>query len=206
MSDVVVCGVIGDIVLEDIAFLVPKGHAVTVPEQLAVQSKDLYRALSTGAIFQLNINSLLAPRPQGQVVIPPSLETQQRNFELQAEVQRLQGEVTRLQSESGRHQAENAKLRAENAKLQDTNQKLDGILDLLKDRPTIIQQVMGQNGAVPKTVEEGAAPTFIPSQIRSENVTSSRITVQEGSSESGSISKASDALRKLKKQSDSGDQ
>lgn len=214
MSDVVVCGVTGDIVLEDIAFSVPKGHAVTVPEHLAAQSKDLYRALSTGAIFQLNVNSLLAPRPQGQVVIPLSLEVQQRNVELEmeitrlrAEAQRLQGETTRLQGESGRYQAENAKLRAENLKLLDTNKKLDGILDLLKERPmTVVQQVVGQNGGAPKTVEEGAAPTYIPSQIRPENVTSSRITVEEGSSGSGGISKASDALRKLKKQSDSGDQ
>lgn len=214
MSDIVVCGVTGDIVLEDIAFSVPKGHAVTISADLAVRSKDLYRCLSTGAIFQLNVNSLLNQRAQAQTPPAPPSGVQERNAELEGEnakfrgeVQRLQLEVSKLQAESGRHQAENSRLRAENVKLQDTTRKLDGILDLLKERPlTAIQQVGSQAvGSTPKTVEEGAAPTFIPSQIRSDNVTASRISLQEESSGSGGVSKASELLRKLKKPNDSND-
>lgn len=213
-GDMVVCGVIGDVILDDIHFSVPKGHAVTIPADLVVRSTDLHRQLSQGAIFQLNKNSLLRlklPRAEEPVPVPEvAVELGVENESLRAENGRLQAENGRLQGDVGRLQGEVAKLKKELLDAKSSSGKLEGRLDeimtLLKDRPaTVIQQVVGQNGTKSSTSEpnEGAAPTFIPSQIRPENVDASRISVQEKSAEAGGISQAASALRKLKeKQTD----
>ena len=171
-GDMVVCGVTGDVLIEDIRVSVPKGHAVTVPADLVVRSVDLHRQLSAGAIFQLNTNSLLKLRP------PPAQEV--RRVEA-PEVRNLQGENEALKAENARLQTENAKLQTEvqrllreNVELRSSSGRLDGRLDeimtLLQQRPATVTNIIQapQNGAksAPDTVEDGAAPTFIPSQIR----------------------------------------
>jgi chromosome segregation ATPase len=214
-GDMVVCGVTSDFIIEDIAFSVPKGHAVTVPADLVVRSIDLHRALSQGIIFQLNINSLLFNKKSPRA---PAVEEerfandlahalQSRTNGLTDENQVLKGDQAKLQEENVRLQTELAAVKAEKVRLEQeaqaansTDEKLNQMLTLLKDRPTVMQTVVqGSRASLPEFQEE-AAPNFIPSQIKPDGVDASRIAVQETTAEAGGVSQAKNALRRLKSQ------
>lgn len=223
----VVCGVIEDVLIEDIRISIPKGHATTIVADLVVRSTDLHRALSQGRIFQLNTHSLLRlkfPRTPGGAAeeerfasdIAKAVAEKAQSFQdrLEAEAEHLKVEVTRLRLANVQLAAENAQLTANNQKLQVDNvrlqgeangtklteEKLDQMLSLLKDRPTVVHTVVQGTQGAKAFLPEDDAPTFIPSQIKPEGVDASRIEVQEHTGESGGVSQASDALKKLRKQ------
>lgn len=214
-GDMVVCGVIGDILLDDIPVIVPKGIAIRIPAEQTLRSRDLHRALSQGTIFRLDIQNLLqqqlgkarpgtppAPPPVVEPLVNEALEAE--NLKLKADVSRLTTENSRLNGEVGRLQAELARAKKELADTRPTQDKLDEILTKLAERPAtqVVHVHEGANGKVEKSTQvvEEDAPVFIPSQIRPENVDTSRIAVQEGSAGSKGVSQAANALRRLKKE------
>jgi len=214
----VVCGITRDYLIEDIKFSVPKGHAVTIPVDLVLRSVDLHRALSQGILFQLNTHSLMRlkfPRTPGGVAEEERFANdlakqmaQRSNAE--SEASNLKQEKVALEAENARLREELVALRSENAKLaseaeaaKGTEGKLDQMLALLKERPATVIQTVTQGtfgkAATSEPVEDDA-PKFIPSQIRPDSVDASRISVQEGSTESGGVASAADALKRFRKQ------
>jgi len=210
-GDVIVCGVSEDKLVEDISILVPKGDAVTVPGHLAHRSKDLWRLLSQGVIFQLNANSLLRLKRQ---VEPPPVQPNPKLDGLEAKLGGLEVEVGDLrsgllksQSEKSSLQAENRRLSAEVLRLQGElagqaldQSKLDAILHLVKSRPQVVNVVSESRASVAKPLDDvdGSAPMFIPSQIKSDSV-GGQVAVKEGASDAASLSDASKALKGMRR-------
>jgi len=199
-GDLVVCGVVTDVLLEDIRISVPKGHAVTIPADLALRSIDLHRQLSAGTIFQLNVNSLLSLKVRPEPDVPREEQQQvsqgrvpsQEALTLQAEVNRLQAEVSRLQTE-------NADLRAFNEKI---NARFDEVVGMLRHQQP--SSSSAQKALVSSLrEEEGNVPLYIPAQIRPE-VDALRIETQEKTSESAGVNQAAGALKRFKRQLGTG--
>jgi len=222
VGDIVVCGILEDVLVEDIRIMCPKGHATTITADLVVRSTDLHRALSQGRLFQLNTNSLLRlkfPKTPGgaaeeerfaaDIAKAVAAKSQQEQDRLTGVMGSLQVENDKLRVDNVQLRAENTRLLADNARLQAeldtaklTDGKLDQMLSMLKDRPTVVQTVVqGQAAAARVTQAEDDVPKFIPSQIKPESVDVSRIAVQEQSGEVGGVASASDALKKLRRQS-----
>lgn len=154
---------------------VPQGHTIIVPEAKALQSRDLWRAISQRRIFQL------AGPPAG-THIP---------------VKAPDGRLTALE-------AENEALRQRLATQgQEFQGKLDTILTLLQSG-ALTQQVVIHSGAGPTTgaarseAVSGAAPTFIPSQIAPKNA-DAHIQVKKDEAENKNVTGAASTLRELRK-------
>lgn len=208
-GDVLVCGVSEDVLVEDIQFSIPRGHAIVVPGDKANKSKDLWRLISQGTVFKLQTNSLLHPSKTQK---PSEAAEEEKNEALKTQIEDLASQVTglrdelqrakfklseqaALEAEVGRLQAENARLRADLATRDGLDSKLETILSAVKDRPaTVVVQGSTQKTATPSD----DAPIFIPSQIKGEGG-ESRVNVQETTSDGSGVAGASQALRGLKK-------
>lgn len=205
-ADMVVCGVHSDVLIEDISVLVPKGQAVTIPGAHVVTSKDLYRNLSQGKVFRLNVNSLLQQQPS-----QPSVSVQETDENLRKERDTFQAHNEKLVSEIARVKAaaseEVAKLKTQvqilEAELVHLRQsspmmtKLDEVLAQLKAAPQVIVQG-SQVPAVKRDLNDDA-PIFIPSQIRPETTDPLKMVTEESTTTGAkSVSQATNALRKLK--------
>jgi len=177
LGDVRVFGLVaGTHVLEDISRDVPCGVTVTIPGELAVRSKDLWRAISQRCIFQL---PSAAP--------PPQFSTSPEREQLEAQVKELSTQVKALADEnrSLRESLQNSN--------QNYSQKLDTILSALQNRAVFVDR-----GFTPSPEVEIKAPLFIPSKIIPEDVTV-RIDVQGEVIQSDAISVA-ERVRKLRSQ------
>ncbi len=210
LGDIVVCGVTEDILLDDIKFVVPKGEAVTVPADLVVRSTDLYRQLSVGAIFQLNKNSRgLRPNspPKEEPLESPSL--QPVVLAAQVEIEALRSENTRLAEENNTLQERVSLLTREASLLKDSlgiGERLDQMMAMLKNGVVQGLPSLRTNGdpfpgdSFPSSEE---APVFIPSQIKMDDVDTSRLSTPESTetTSGAGVSRAANALRKLKEKS-----
>src|SRR5581483_10290219 len=126
MGDVVVFGLDTQTVpLDDIMMDVPHARTIIIPEERALRSKDLWRAISQKRIFRLSPDPSLKMTP---AAVPPTLPgPSPAEIQLKA----LQGENTSLR-------VENASLRARIEVLEALapgSGKLDEILKLLQERP-----------------------------------------------------------------------
>jgi len=169
--------------IEDIRREVPHGVTVTIPGELAVQSKDLWRGISQHHLFQLPSAAPPAPTSTQQAASNTS--------QLETQVQELSSRVRALE-------AENKELRDKDDT--QTARKLDEILAALQERPVVVMPGQVATAAAPVTEEEtvdGSAPMYLPDQIHPEDA-NVRIDVKGESATSDAVS-AANALRKLRK-------
>jgi hypothetical protein len=179
LGDIRVIGLVaGTHVLEDISRDVPYGVTVTIPGELAVRSKDLWRAISQKCVFQLP--SVSSPQ---QISINSGKEY------LEAQVKELSLQVQTLANE-------NRSLRESlQSSSQTYSQKLDTILSALQNKAVFVDR-----GAISVSLDEvadGTAPVFIPSKIRPEDV-SVRIDVQ-GEVIKSDVSSVVEQVRRVRK-------
>jgi len=187
VGDIRVIGLVaGTQIIEDIGMDVPHGVTVIIPGDLAIRSKDLWRALSQKCLFQLPS----AGPPLPQLSAPPvvnfdSLRAEARILDLEKQVHQLEGDNRVLRELLNDVQARES-------------QKLDSILSALQGgfQGGGISQIP-VNFPQPRIKEEvadGSAPTFIPSSIRSKDM-DARIDVPTDSQ----TSDISDTLEKLRR-------
>lgn len=195
-GDVTVVGMVsGRHVIEDIGYSVSLNQQVTIPGNLALVSKDLWRAISSRCLFQL----------KPTLTKPTSTEEAKTEENLQAEISALRSQLAlkdkRIQDlEVALVQTQKQLVEFEGGQAG----KLDAILNLLKDRP---QQVIVQEKRVSGIVESRETsldlvqlevPAFIPATIRPE-ITESQVEVQSSTSTSSGVEDASSKLRQLRK-------
>jgi outer membrane murein-binding lipoprotein Lpp len=196
VGDITVIGLVGEVhVIEDIGVSVPKGVAVTVPAELAVRSKDLYRALSQQFVYQLK-----------KIAGGPALSKETEA--LRAEVDRLRAQVVSLEARNAELETEAAGLRAKAQAADSASQKLDAILKAVESRPVVVNQTYAAPSEAPSRkaapveaseVVDASVPHFIPSQIRPGSIGEQRVSVQEQTSETSGVGAAADKLRTLRK-------
>jgi hypothetical protein len=184
-GDIRVIGLVaGTHQIEDIQRDVPHGMTVTIPAELAVRSKDLWRGIYQKCLFQLP-TAAAAPAPMASVPDP--------------ERPRLEAYIRDLESQLRTMAAENMSLREELRRgSQDQTQKLDSILAALANGAALA----GPSGAAKpmfqrEEVADGSAPTFLPSQIKPKDV-DVRIYIQ-GESSQADVSGMAERLRKVRK-------
>lgn len=177
MNDVRVHGVLmTSVLIEDIAMDVPHGITVTIPADKAAKSKDLWRLLSQRQLFRLNagpFQDFPTPTPPPG----PSPETEQLREQVRLLSERNRVLENTLGSQGG---------------------KLDAILGLLENVSFGAAAQPDRPAARPSEVVDAGVPTFIPSQIKPENV-ESHVEVQSETSEGSAIAGAGEALRRLRK-------
>jgi len=204
-GDMIVCGVSEDKLIEDIGVMVPKGEATPILGAQAVKSKDLWRLLSQGVIFQLKANSVLRVIAPSHAA-PPVPKLQEERDRLSLENETLREENAQLIKENGDLYGLNVHLKGEVGRLErelkeatGKDAKLDAILELVKSRPTtVIQNVTGAPASSGLDVDD-SAPIYIPSQIKSDNNGEARVSLKEEASDAGSLADASKALKGLRK-------
>jgi multidrug resistance efflux pump len=112
----------------------------------------------------------------------------EQNSVLASNLKKAQGDVERLTAELAEEKSKASKL-----------EKLDDILSILQKQGT--SRVIISDSPTLSAVEDDA-PRYIPSQIKSEaSVEGSTEVVEEVQSEDSSVSKASQALRKARRNS-----
>jgi hypothetical protein len=190
-GDVRVLGMVaGNHVLEDIGRDVPYRTLVVIPEAQALMSKDLWRAISQGAVYQLPS----APYPTGA---PHNGSDQEK--------QRLEKYASELEARLARLQTENDALKRRLDGGSQTEAKLDEILKAVKDgliKPVPASSYPGfptaqEAKGVDETVD-GSAPTFLPGEIKPKDL-EARIQIEGEESTSDSVSEAADRLREMRK-------
>jgi hypothetical protein len=188
-ADIRVVGLVaGTHLIEDISRDVPYGMVVVIPADMALASKDLWRAINQKFLYRL------PSIPNTQQVAPMTDQEKQR---LERYARELESHVLRLQSE-------NQELKEQLKAWQDKSDaimagKLDSILAMLQAGvPVQGGAVVRGNDSSQKTIPlvDGSAPTFLPSEIRSKDL-EARIDVQPESSSSG-VSEAAERLRKMR--------
>jgi len=195
-GDVRVIGeVAGTHVLEDIGRDVPQGVVVTIPGDLAIRSRDLYRAIAQKYIRCLNATEF--PRHSAQqspsIKKPPSPPPPP----LYPQTKELEEKVRILAVQAQQLKAENVALKtALQQASQAQDQKLDSILVAIQNI-SLLDRSIDRPEKVLKEVAE-LAPVFIPSKIRPDGV-SIRVDIQGENSQSD-ISETLNQLRKLKKE------
>lgn len=195
-ADITVVGLVHEShIIEDIGIIVPKGEAVTIPGHLMIRSKDLYRSLSMHTIMKIH---------QPPTALQNSTVSKAEATRLQAEVARLLEQNSALTQRNKVVEADLDAAKVELAKMNAESGKLDAILAAIKDRPTVINQVIqsAKDPSLPKEeMVSGDAPHFIPSQIRnaSDSTGDERVEVQETTSDTSSVSEAASKLSALRK-------
>lgn len=170
--------------LEDIGMDVPHGVTVTIPAAKAHTSKDLWRAISQKRLFHLQAGPGMTFPTVPRASEPVGLEA------IREQTQSLVEENQRLR-------------RALEAKDSEVQTKLDIILACLQAGVPLATALPGRTlpavvAAAPTEVVSGEVPTFIPSQIKPENVDARIITKAEESVGAG-VASAASALRKMRR-------
>ena len=196
---VVVFGVSANVVVEDISFSVPMGKAIPIPGDLAHTSKDLWRLISQGVLFKCDVSNVVSKSQVVQVSQPKNdgvveelqkelAACREQNSVLASNLKKAQGDVERLTAELAEEKSKASKL-----------EKLDDILSILQKQGT--SRVIISDIPTLSAVDDDT-PRYIPSQIKSEaSVEGSTEVVEEVQSEDSSVSKASQALRKARRNS-----
>ncbi len=186
--------VTGTHVIEDIKVPVPFQIAVFIPADVAYRSKDLWRSLQQGRIFELKGGSGLAMRsppiaaPMGQL-LPDNTSKKLIAFEV---------ENTRLQEEL-------AKTRQRNRTLEEEVSGMRGQLgDILSSLGRIEKSggVVGVAPAATAAASEavgGEVPIYVP-DIKSDNAKAS-IQVERSMTEGSSVEDAASTLKDLRQKS-----
>jgi len=192
MGDVVVFGLDTQTVpLDDIMMDVPHARTVTIPEEKAVRSKALWTALSQRKLFRLSAD----PTPRVAQVAPAAPP------EVTPEPNPVEARLAEVEAENASLKAENASLRTRIEVLEAHaagSGKIDEILQLLRERPVVVSApaVNTNSGrALGDGVVEVDAPAFVPGEIRPRDV-ETRVEVSSETSHGGSVSGATEALRR----------
>jgi hypothetical protein len=158
---------------------VPCGVTVTIPGELAVRSKDLWRAVSQKCVFQLP--SMSPPQQSSSTFLDKG--------QLEAQVKELYTQVKTLADE-------NRSLRESlQANSQIYSKKLDSILSTLQNKAIFVNREADLVSS--NEVADGTAPMFIPSEIRPKDV-SVRIDVQ-GEVVKSDVASVAEQVRKVRK-------
>jgi len=182
MSDVQVVGLVPETVsLADIGMDVPHGIVVRVPADKASNSKDLWRAINQHRIFRLMAGPIAVVPAAAPAPVADSrlVEVERENAELRAALA-LKGQ----------------ELQAERARMDEVLTLLRGLGVPMAGHIMAVPRVTA--APKPSDVVEIETPTFIPSTIKGD-MSDSRVTVEEGGSEGGSVSDARSALRRLRR-------
>ncbi len=219
MADVVVFGIDNETVpLYDIQMDVPHQCVVTIPEDKAHLSKDLWRAISQRRLFRLgpdtnpNTHKFL-PTPPPMVPSTKADVLTDRVLAQGDEIARLEGLLTQEQEAKKALLNDNRSLLEENAVLRtkvesleatlNDQGKLDEILTLLRTKPVVLTvSAQGTDKATGKSsgdLVEVETPTFVPSEIKRDDL-DTRVEVRSETSKGGSVAGATSALRKLKQE------
>jgi len=202
-----------DLVIEDIRFRVPRGVPVTIPGNLACDSRDLGKLMSQNRIIELGTNPRLDNALSGQprsepVELTPVvahselLELRYNHQQVQSElrvanleIQRLKGELESANTECGQLLAECSQLRIELGKFKGEDSKLNTILEKLDSMPAqVVVQASGKEFKSAGISVEDDVPNFVPTFD-----TPKKLTVKEDRVEGNSAAVASKALRELRK-------
>jgi len=193
MGDVRVIGMVaGNHVIEDIGRDVAFRTLVIIPEEQALMSKDLWRAISQGFLCQVPS----APYPSAaSAPDPEKVRLEKYAAQLEALAVRLQNE-----NEALKHQLEGS--------AHAHSDKLDQILKAIQSGVAVAPPAAVASAApsavaaasAPVVVEtvDGTAPTFLPGQIRDKDL-DARISIQGEESTSDAVTEAADLLRQIRK-------
>jgi hypothetical protein len=216
-GDVIVQAVREDLVIEDIHFSVPRGRPITIPGNLACDSRDLGRFMSQKRIIKLDLNPRLVntlstqPKSDQDVAIEPtpdSTELIELRSQLQkamgelmtsaTEVQRLIRELGESRAECGRLLAESNQLRTEIIRLKEEDSKLSTILSKIDSMPArvVIQanSDTSKENRVSSSASEEDVPVFIPTFGPTK-----KMAVKEDKVDGSSAQAAGKALKDLRK-------
>jgi hypothetical protein len=191
-GDVRVIGMVaGNHVIEDIGRDVAFRTLVVIPEDQALISKDLWRAISQGFLCQVPS----APYPSGTAGAPQDPDKA-----------RLEKYTAQLEALAARLQTENEALKRQlDGSAHAHSAKLDEILKAIQSGVAaapavgVAPPVAGAPAAKPvEEVVDGSAPTFLPAEIRSKDL-DARINIQGEESTSDAVTEAADLLRQLRK-------
>lgn len=195
-GDIRVIGLVaGTHVIEDLGRDVPHGQVATIPGELAVMSKDLWRGISSKCLMQLP-----SAGPPPQLIGSSVEEWNSEKAVLEAKVRNLSENIRSLEIENERLLANNTRLEVELQAAQAREAgKLDSILSALQNGIAIA----GPARSVPQKrddVVDGSAPTFLPSEIRPRDV-DARIDIQAEQSDAAasSVTSAAERLRQIKR-------
>jgi hypothetical protein len=196
-GDVRVIGeVAGTHVLEDIGRDVPQGVVVTIPGELAIRSRDLYRAIAQKYIRCLNSTEF--SRYSAQQQLPSIKKPPSPPPPSYPQTKELEDQVRILAVQAQQLKAENVALKTALQQASQTqDQKLDSILVAIRNISLSDRSIDGFEKVLKEEVAE-LAPVFIPSKIRPDAV-SIRVDIQGENSQSD-ISETLSQLRKLKKE------
>jgi len=207
MSDVVVTHVrTGTWLIEDIGIDVPHGVIVTIPADKALQSKDLWRAISQRILFRFHPGPIHkeAPAPSAPVAAPAPLPKLPDATPYLAPEQ-----IARALSEHGDFLREALDMRDSSlhAVLLSQQETIKSLQDSLRDIMTAVQErtvaaARGHESAAgparsPDQVST-EVPMFIPSTIKPKDVDEAHVNVQTDAQEGSGVAGASSALRKMK--------
>jgi len=194
-GDVRVIGLVaGTHIIEDIGMDVPHGVTVTIPGDMAIRSKDLWRGISQKCLFQL---PSAAPPPGQYLPATPAVSVIQPDPDrprLEARIRELENKVLTLEVENRLLR----ELRGEPQGTQNRDSKIDSILEALQNATLSGPRPMFGGGTSRKEeVADGTAPTFLPSEIRMRDA-DVRIDIQGESSTTSDVSGAAERLRKMR--------
>lgn len=213
-GDMIVQAVREDLVIEDIHFSVPRGRPITIPGNLACDSRDLGRFMSQKRIIKLDSNprldSTLSTQPksehEGSVESPPdSTELVELRATIQkamvelmassAEVQRLTRDLGESRAECGRLLAESNQLRTEITKLKEEDSKLSTILSKIDNLPSrVVIQASSSEVLPTKPAVEEDIPVFVPTFGPTK-----KMVVKEDKVDGSAAQAAGKALQNLRK-------
>jgi hypothetical protein len=182
-GDITVLGMtVGLHMIEDIATGVPHGMVVSIPAEMALRSKDLWRAISQKQVFRLTTGSLHAP-----MVLPPTAADP---------VPRLIDENQQLQAALSAQQTQNAEVMAQ---LKAQADAIRALTETLANAPrtVVVQGNAAPNAAPNAAFVDGSAPAFIPSTIKPESA-EVRIETRVEEAEGADIGSNRDRLRRLR--------
>jgi len=192
-GDIRVIGMVGGThVIEDLQRDVPYRSLVIIPEDQALMSKDLWRAISQGCLLQLTS----APYPTGGLMPGPDNE----KARLEKYCVELESRLVLLQNEN------DALKRQLDGGANAYAAKLDEILNAVTAGLLASSRMVPASGHVgaqapvqrPNEVVDGSAPTFLPGEIVPKDL-DARINIQGEASTSEAVSDAADRLRRLRK-------
>lgn len=195
-GEIVVAGLMtGGYLIEDIRINVPHQVAVRIPADLAMQSKDLWRAIQQRLLFKLDAGAGIYPVP----VSSPS-DDNHRIAVLEAENKTLRQE---LDAERQRNQG----LQVSFQGLQASLRGLELSLGRMESSPRVYSQpgaspVVNAGTSTPEVVG-GGTPTFVPSRIRPETNVDAKIQTTTETSEKGNVSAAANKLKEMRRQAES---
>ena len=198
-GDIRVIGMVGGThVIEDLHRDVPYQTLVIIPEDQALMSKDLWRAISQGCLMQLKS----APYPTGGTVATHDTEKVRRLEKYCAD---LEGQLVQAQTENSalkRQLASGANAQA--AKLDEILMALQAGIKMVPSAAQagsfVAHQAVELRQTPVEDVIDGSAPTFLPNVIVPKDV-DTRINIQGEASTSEAFTDAADRLRRLRKKS-----